>query len=93
MGRLFVQQFDGTTLEPLGELLNLAPAEAAQVDQGAAGARVGRRGSWSRRAACGEAIEAWPSARRALPLPEALRTLAAKPVYVRAPDAKAKAAA
>jgi len=41
----------------------------------------------------GEAREAWPSAANALKLPERLRTLAAKPVYARAPDAQVPEAA
>jgi hypothetical protein len=41
----------------------------------------------------GEAQERWPSASNALRLPEELRSLAPKPVYARAPDARAKAAA
>jgi tRNA threonylcarbamoyladenosine biosynthesis protein TsaB len=40
-----------------------------------------------------EAQERWPSASNALRLPEELRSLAPKPVYARAPDARAKAAA
>jgi hypothetical protein len=40
----------------------------------------------------GEAVDALPSAADALRLPESLRSLAPKPVYARAPDAKAKAA-
>jgi len=88
-GELFVQQFeDGTSVS---ELRNLAPAAAA-AETGAnlvigSGSRqlVDARG-W------GEAREAWPSASEALKLPEALRTLPAKPVYARAPDARATAA-
>ena len=41
----------------------------------------------------GEAREAWPSAANAMKLDERLRTLPPKPVYARAPDAKAKEAA
>ena len=41
----------------------------------------------------GEAREAWPAAADALSLPEALRGLAPKPVYARAPDARAREAA
>jgi tRNA threonylcarbamoyl adenosine modification protein YeaZ len=90
-GELFVQQFDGRTGEPASELRNLPPPVAAAqtsaptlVGSGAA-ALVAARGS-------GEAIEAWPCAANALDLPDALRTLAASPIYARAPDAKAKAA-
>ena len=40
----------------------------------------------------GVAREAWPSSADAQKLPKDLRSLAPKPVYARAPDAKAKAA-
>lgn len=91
-GELFVQQFDAGTLEPSIEVLNRPPAAAAPaisaelvVGPGAA-ALVEVRGF-------GEAREALPSARNAIRLPASLRSLAPKPVYVRAPDARAKAAA
>lgn len=91
-GELFVQEFDGRTLEPTTELLNLPPAEAALrvaapvvVGPGAR-ALVDARGS-------GEAREAWPSARYALRLAEALRRLPPRPIYARAPDARARNAA
>ena len=90
-GELFVQQF-GAAREVVSDLVNLAPAAAAAatgaalvVGSGAA-QLVAARG-W------GEAREAWPAAADALTLAEALRTLPAKPVYARAPDARAKAAA
>jgi tRNA threonylcarbamoyladenosine biosynthesis protein TsaB len=88
---IFVQLFDGKTAEPLGDLLNLTPADAAKkikaplVLGSGAEALVDARGS-------GEAREAWPSARFALRLPEAYRTLDPRPLYARAPDAKARAA-
>jgi tRNA threonylcarbamoyl adenosine modification protein YeaZ len=87
-GELFVQQFDGQTLEPLSELQNLPPDEAAKATDAelavgsGAGQLVEARG-W------GEARGAFPSAADALRLPEALRNLPAKPVYARAPDARA----
>jgi tRNA threonylcarbamoyl adenosine modification protein YeaZ len=91
-GELFVQQFDGATLAPSGELMNLPPAEAAArisaslvIGPGAA-ALVEALGR-------GEAREAWPSAANALRLPQGLRSLAPKPVYARAPDARVKSAA
>lgn len=90
-GELLVQQF-GQQLEPLSDLHNAAPDDAALlvdastvIGSGAA-ALVAARGG-------GEAREAWPSAANALRLPDALRTVAAKPIYARAPDARAKAAA
>lgn len=90
-GELFVQQF-GPALEPTSALLNLAPVDAAAaidaelvVGPGAA-ALVAARG-W------GEPRDCFPSAADALALPETLRTLAAAPVYARAPDARVKSAA
>jgi tRNA threonylcarbamoyladenosine biosynthesis protein TsaB len=91
-GELFVQQFDAMTAQPTSELSNLAPAAAAAMTSAplviGSGARqlVEARG-W------GEAREAWPSAADALRLPEALRSVPAKPVYARAPDARAREAA
>ena len=90
-GELFVQMFDGHSLEPQSDPLNLAPEAAArQVDAETVvgpGARrlVDARGR-------GKAIAGWPSAANALRLPERLRALDPKPHYGRAPDAKAKAA-
>jgi hypothetical protein len=40
----------------------------------------------------GEARDGWPSAAYALDLPANARSLPARPIYARAPDAKAKAA-
>ncbi len=91
-GELFVQQFDAMTAEPVSELRNLVPAEAAAVTTAplvvGSGARqlVDARG-W------GEAREAWPGAANAFELPESLRSLLPKPVYARAPDARAREAA
>jgi tRNA threonylcarbamoyl adenosine modification protein YeaZ len=90
-GEIFVQQFGGSTGEPAGDLMNLPPPAAAAATSAklvvgsAARALVEARG-W------GEAIDALPSAADALKLPESLRALAPRPVYARAPDAKAKAA-
>jgi tRNA threonylcarbamoyl adenosine modification protein YeaZ len=91
-GQLFVQQFDGRTLEPIGRVQSLVPEEAGRlisaprvVGSGAA-ELVAARGS-------GAAIDALPTAADVFRLPEGLRKLEPKPVYVRAPDAKAKAAA
>ena len=88
-GELFVQEFENG--DPAGELLNLAPAAAAAATSSrlviGSGARqlVDARG-W------GEARDALPSAADALKIAPNLRTLPAKPLYARAPDAKAKAA-
>jgi tRNA threonylcarbamoyl adenosine modification protein YeaZ len=91
-GELFVQQFEGRTLLPANDLLNLAPAAAAReisaplvVGPGAA-KLVDSRGS-------GEAASALPSARNALRLPADLRSLPPRPIYARAPDAHARNAA
>jgi len=89
-GELFVQEYRASG-EPAGDLLNLPPAAAAAavsadlaVGSGAA-ALVAARGR-------GEARELLPSAADALNVAPALRSLPARPVYARAPDAKAKAA-
>jgi tRNA threonylcarbamoyl adenosine modification protein YeaZ len=91
-GELFVQCFDAASLAVRGSLLNLPPEEAANAISArraigpAAQRLVDARGS-------GEALVAWPSASAALRLPAELRSLDPKPLYARAPDAKAKAAA
>ena len=91
-GQLFVQQFAGGSLEPDGAVQSLVAEDAARlitasrvIGSGATDL-VEARGS-------GEAIDALPAAADVFRLPEALRTLEPKPVYGRAPDAKAKAAA
>lgn len=91
-GELFVQQFDSATGEPTSELRNLLPADAARfvnaaVVVGSGAAQLVEARGW------GEAREAWPQASNALRLPESLRTLAPKPIYARAPDARAREAA
>lgn len=91
-GELFVQQFDGRTAAPTSELRNLAPAEAAAaisapVVVGSAAHQLVEQRGW------GEALEAWPSAANALRVSEPLRSLPPKPVYARAPDARAREAA
>jgi tRNA threonylcarbamoyl adenosine modification protein YeaZ len=91
-GELFVQQFDGSSLRVTTDLFNLPPSKAADhidadvVIGPGAKALVDARGS-------GQALEGWPSARHALRLPRELRSLPPKPVYARAPDAKARDAA
>jgi tRNA threonylcarbamoyladenosine biosynthesis protein TsaB len=91
-GELFVQEFDGETLEPTSELRNLVPAEAAAITRadlvvGSAARQLVEARGW------GEARDSWPSASDALRLPESLRDLPAKPTYARAPDARAREAA
>lgn len=90
-GELFVQQFDRDPLAEARPIESLTPeAAAAAVDAplvvgpGAA-ALVTARGY-------GEAIDTLPSAAAALRLPQAFRSLPARPIYARAPDAKPKAA-
>ena len=89
-GELFVQEYERGPLTPTTPLLSLAPQAAAArisadlvVGPGAT-ELVAARG-W------GEAVDAWPSAADALALPEALRSLVPRPVYARAPDARAAA--
>jgi tRNA threonylcarbamoyladenosine biosynthesis protein TsaB len=91
-GELFVQQFAGRTLEARSDLLNLPPSKAAEnigaelvVGPGAIALIEARRD--------GRAAAGWPSARNALRLPEALRSFPPKPIYARAPDARARNAA
>ena len=91
-GELFVQEFDGNPLAATSRLLNLPPAQAAErisadrvVGSGAA-ALVAARGH-------GQAVDAWLSAADTLALPEEFRSLPAKPLYARAPDARAREAA
>ena len=91
-GELFVQQFEGETLEASGNAASVAPAQAADLISAnlvvGSGARqlVEARG-W------GEARDQLASAASALGLPTALRTLAPRPVYIRAPDARVPEAA
>ncbi len=91
-GELFVQSFDRNKLLPTGPIASLTPEKAAQkvdaplvVGSGAA-ALVEARGT-------GEALPLLPLANRALMLPDLLRVLECKPIYIRAPDAKPKVAA
>ena len=91
-GELFVQSFDRESLLPTGRILSLRPEAAARtvdaplVVGSGAEALVAARGS-------GEAMPIDPIASRALSLPELLRLLDCKPVYVREPDARPRVAA
>ena len=91
-GELFVQQFDASSGAPTGKVFNLPPCAAADVTGAeivvGSGARqlVEARG-W------GEARDALPTASNALRIPESLRTLEPRPIYARAPDARAREAA
>ncbi|HEY0326098.1 MAG TPA: tRNA (adenosine(37)-N6)-threonylcarbamoyltransferase complex dimerization subunit type 1 TsaB [Allosphingosinicella sp.] len=86
-GEIFVQSFDGATLEPTDDLRSLPPDAAAAVIRAdvvvgsGAGQLVAARG-W------GEALDLLPRAAEAWRLPLPLRSLIARPIYGRAPDAK-----
>lgn len=91
-GELFVQQFDTRTRRPTSELVNASPGEAARkitadLAVGSGAMALAEARGW------GKARELWPCAANALGLPEALRSLAPKPIYARAPDARAREAA
>jgi tRNA threonylcarbamoyladenosine biosynthesis protein TsaB len=90
-GELFVQEFN-LRGEPTGELANLPPAAAgaaaaAELVVGSGASQLVDARGW------GEARDARPSAANALKLPVDLRSLPAKPVYARAPDARVREAA
>jgi tRNA threonylcarbamoyl adenosine modification protein YeaZ len=91
-GELFVQEFGGATLEPATEIHNAAPAGAAKVTKAELVVGSGAKPLVEARGR-GEARELWPSAANALRLPASLRTLAPKPIYARAPDARVPEAA
>jgi tRNA threonylcarbamoyl adenosine modification protein YeaZ len=86
-GEIFVQSFDGATLEPTDDLRSLPPEAAAAVIGAnvvvGSGAEqlVAARGS-------GEALDLLPRAAEAWRLPLPLRSLIVRPIYGRAPDAK-----
>jgi tRNA threonylcarbamoyl adenosine modification protein YeaZ len=86
-GQLFVQTFGEEVMRPLDTLRSLPPAQAGaeisahRVAGSGATALVEARGS-------GEAFDALPRASDARLLPSALRSLAPRPIYGRAPDAK-----
>lgn len=90
-GELFVQSFDRSTLAPTGAIASLPPAKAAKIVSApfvvgsGANTLVDARGS-------GEALALLPSASRAMRLPDLLRVMDCKPVYIRAPDARPKVA-
>ena len=86
-GELFVQSYGGDPLAPLDALRSLAPdAAAAAIDAplvlgSGAEALVIARGF-------GDHLDALPRAADARLLPPALRSLPARPIYGRAPDAR-----
>jgi tRNA threonylcarbamoyl adenosine modification protein YeaZ len=87
-GEIFVQTFDRKKLTATGPIFNLTPEAAARkvdaplvVGSGAEALVAARRS--------GEALALLPTASRALSLPELLRSQECKPIYARAPDARA----
>jgi tRNA threonylcarbamoyl adenosine modification protein YeaZ len=86
-GQLFVQTFGEDMMRPLDTLRSLPPEQAAEVIRAH---RVAGSGAFALVAArgSGEAIDALPRAADARLLPPALRSLAPRPIYGRAPDAK-----
>ena len=85
-GELFVQDYGGDPIAPLGDLHSLSPAAAAAcsgplVLGSGARALVEARGA-------GEWRDALPRAADARSLPPPLRSLPPKPIYGRGPDAK-----
>jgi tRNA threonylcarbamoyl adenosine modification protein YeaZ len=91
-GELFVQQFDSDPLRAASQLFNLAPAEAAERIDAALVAGPGAADLVDARGH-GRAVDRLPAAADAMVLPHDLRTLPPKPLYARAPDARALEAA
>jgi tRNA threonylcarbamoyladenosine biosynthesis protein TsaB len=91
-GELFVQEYDGRTFQPISELRNAPPAEAARLTSADLVVGSGAQSLVDAQGR-GEAREVLPSASDALKLPQPLRTLPPKPVYARAPDARVPEAA
>jgi tRNA threonylcarbamoyladenosine biosynthesis protein TsaB len=89
-GELFVQQFANG--EPTTDLFNQPPVEAGQAISATTVVGSGARALVEARG-WGEARDLSPAAADALKLMSALRSLAAKPVYARAPDARPRQAA
>jgi tRNA threonylcarbamoyl adenosine modification protein YeaZ len=86
-GELFVQSFGGDPLAPLDDLRSLTPEAAARfvaadlVIGSGAEALVLARGR-------GRSVDRLPRAADARLLPDSLRSLPARPIYGRAPDAR-----
>ena len=90
-GELFLQSFGGRALKALDAPRSLRPEAAARVVEadllaGPAAEQLAEAGARI------PALTLDPLAEKAALLPQALRTLAPAPMYVRAPDAKPKAA-
>ncbi|GAA4037568.1 tRNA (adenosine(37)-N6)-threonylcarbamoyltransferase complex dimerization subunit type 1 TsaB [Sphingomonas rosea] len=90
-GELFAQQFARGPLAEAGPLASLTPAKAAEAIDAPLVVGTGARALVEARG-WGEVLEVLPRASAALALPDALRSLAPKPSYARAPDAKPMAA-
>jgi tRNA threonylcarbamoyl adenosine modification protein YeaZ len=86
-GQLFVQSFAGEPLRATDALQSLLPEDAAAAIVAARIAGSGAEALVSARGH-GEAVDALPRAADARLLPEALRSLSARPIYGRGPDAR-----
>jgi tRNA threonylcarbamoyladenosine biosynthesis protein TsaB len=89
-GELFVQSWRNEPLEPLDDLASLAPAEAAAAIRAALVAGSGAQALIAARG-YGRALDTLPKAADVRLLPQELRSLPARPIYGRAPDARAQA--
>src|SRR5687767_7322252 len=87
-GELLVQTFDRKKLTATGPILNLTPEAAAMKVDGPLVVGSGAEALVAARRS-GEALPLLPTASRALALPELMRMLECKPIYARAPDARA----
>ena len=85
-GQLFVQSFHYDPLTPLDDLRSLTPAAAAAAVSASVVLGSGAESLVSARGH-GRAVEAFPRAADTVLLPEKLRSLPARPIYGRAPDA------
>jgi tRNA threonylcarbamoyladenosine biosynthesis protein TsaB len=91
-GEIFVQSFAGDPLEPTDALRSLRPEEAARVVGAFRVAGSGAEALVTARG-YGDVIDLLPRAAAALTLPLPLRSLAPRPIYGRAPDARPMAGA
>ena len=90
-GELFVQSFDRSPFAATSEALNLTPSDAAALFATATPVGSGALALAEARGGTATA-DLVPTASAALRLPSSLRTLAPAPLYIRAPDARPKAA-
>ncbi len=89
-GELFVQSWRHEPLEPLDDLASLAPLQAAAAIRAALVAGSGAQALIAARG-YGRALDAFPKAADVRLLPQELRSLPARPIYGRAPDARPQA--